>query len=99
MRAPQSQEAVETVFASWTELARAMSPLTPPALDDRTARLIERALRTHAPDELIEAMRGAAISRWHMAHGYWQLKHLLKDVGTITSHRDRWVRYQERIAQ
>jgi len=94
-----SQETIQRVYAEWLELAKAMNPsLAPPSIDPSAARLIARALRTHSPEELAEAMHGANISQWHMSNGYWQLKHVLKDVGTITSHRDRWSKHQTRAA-
>jgi hypothetical protein len=95
-----SKESVKAVYSAWSSLALVMNPkLRPPALDDGTARLIGRALRTHSEAELIEAMHGANVSAWHMEHGYWQVRHVLKDVGTITGHRDRWIKHQERTAR
>jgi hypothetical protein len=89
---------IDAVFAEWTEMATAVSSLCPPPMDRAAEQVITRALGAHSPGDLSEAMHGAAISRWHMTHGYWQLRHILKDSGTITGHRDRWVKFQARAA-
>lgn len=80
---------VRRVFDSWVELFWSGRGPKPKLTQDRRSKIKARLKEGFTPEQLVEALKGATKSEFHVEKGYTQLGTLLKSAGAVEQHMGR----------
>lgn len=89
-------ETIRRVFDLWVEIHRGSRKGRSPVLSPERQRIIKRAVSSHGEQTCLDAIRGCALSDWHMGKNpngkkYDDLELILRNAQKIENFADLWL--------
>jgi hypothetical protein len=92
-------QTIQRVFDLWVEIHRNSRKGRSPVLSPERQRIIRKALESHGEETCLDAIRGCALSDWHMGKNpngkrYDDIELILRNAQKIENFADMWLEAQ-----